>query len=85
MQPSFRTGPLFIPRDFQDIKDPCPVFDGKQWHIFGSGGTSGIEIWGKLCHAVAPAIDGPWAETESIDMQMAGVEGQSRSICRWPE
>jgi hypothetical protein len=72
MQPSSRTGPLFIPRTFDDIKDPCPVFDGKQWHIFGSGGTSKSEVW-SLCHAVAPAIEGPWTELDPIEL--VGVEG----------
>ena len=27
--------PLFDPKTVDDVKDPCPVFDGQLWHMFG--------------------------------------------------
>lgn len=56
-----REGPLFEPVQFRDTKDPCPVFDGKLWHLYGSGGTSGAEVW-QILHAQAPSLYGPWQE-----------------------
>ncbi|MEO6508649.1 MAG: hypothetical protein ABIO02_01735, partial [Patescibacteria group bacterium] len=54
-----RTGPLIDTSEFEDTKDPCPVFDGKMWHIFGSGGSSQAEVW-KILHATSKSIKGPW-------------------------
>lgn len=54
-----RIGPLFESPLYSDTKDPCPIFDGKVWHIFGSGGSSSVEIW-KILHATAPTLLGPW-------------------------
>ncbi len=49
---------------YWDTKDPCPAFDGRMWHMFGSGGKSKEEIW-HILHATAPAPEGPWIEQEA--------------------
>jgi hypothetical protein len=53
-------GPLYEPRRYPDLKDPCAVFDGERWHVFGTGcgRPGGAEIF----HATAPALGGPWRE-----------------------
>jgi hypothetical protein len=53
-------------------KDPCPVFDGRTWHIFGSGGRTGAEVW-HILHATAPSAEGPWIEQEASILEV--VEG----------
>jgi hypothetical protein len=58
-------------KQFRDTKDPCPVFDGTQWHIFGSGGSVKDEKW-MIYHATAPAMHGPWKEEAAIDLQLDG-------------
>src|SRR4051794_17440085 len=64
--------PLVEPSNrFQDLKDPCPVFDGSQWHLFGSGGTTTSETW-LIYHATAPDLGGPWMECPPIDLGLAG-------------
>lgn len=68
-----RIGPLLAqPVQYTDTKDPCPVFDGKTWHIFGSGGSSSVEVW-KILHATAPSLEGPWTEQPPATLQ--GVSG----------
>lgn len=64
--------PLFNPHTHDDVKDPCPVFDGKVWHMFGSGGTVTTETWG-IFHATAPGREGPWTEHDLIELP--GVSG----------
>jgi hypothetical protein len=63
---------LFQSNRFKDVKDPCIVFDGTGWHIYGSGGDTFPEEW-EILHAVAPTIEGPWAECGKVNMR--GVEG----------
>ena len=64
--------PLLEPSDtYRDIKDPCPVFDGRQWHLFGSGGTTKSESW-LVYHATAPDLSGPWTEQPAIDLGLNG-------------
>jgi hypothetical protein len=63
--------PVFQPVDLDDIKDPCPVFDGQHWHVFGSGGTVSTETW-KIFHATAPALEGPWTQHPLIDPGLDG-------------
>jgi hypothetical protein len=58
-------GPLYTNSKYRDTKDPCPVFDGKLWHIFGSGGSVLNEDW-SILHATAEDISGPWIEQESL-------------------
>lgn len=67
-----RRGPLLQPRTFRDTKDPCPVFDGYRWHLFGSGGSSAVEQW-NILHAVAYELEGPWRELPPSTL--VGVEG----------
>lgn len=50
-------------------KDPCPVFDGRLWHIFGSGGKTGAEVW-HILHAIAEAPEGPWIEQEASILEV---------------
>ncbi|GAB4148001.1 MAG: hypothetical protein OHK0017_10350 [Patescibacteria group bacterium] len=61
--------PLFETARYHDVKDPCPVWDGQQWHLYGSGGSSEVEMW-NIFHATAPSLDGPW-----IEQQPAYLEG----------
>jgi hypothetical protein len=63
--------PLFDPQHVDDLKDPCPVFDGSYWHVFGSSGTVTSESWGIL-HATAPDLYGPWIEHEPIRLPVSG-------------
>jgi hypothetical protein len=65
-------GPLYTESRFKDTKDPCPVFDGERWHIFGSGGSVRDEKW-KILHAIAPALEGPWVEEDPV--QLLGLTG----------
>ncbi len=66
-----RKGLLLESHRYRDIKDPCPVFDGEKWHIYGSGGDSTKEIW-NICHATAKSINGPWQEQESAKLALEG-------------
>ena len=63
--------PMFQPSGLDDVKDPCPVFDGRQWHMYGSGGTVTSETW-QVYHATAPALDGPWTQQPLIDLPVQG-------------
>jgi hypothetical protein len=53
-------------------KDPCPAFDGRTWHLFGSGGKTGAEVW-HILHATAEKPEGPWIEQEASILEV--VEG----------
>ncbi len=73
--PSFnfvRHGPLINPVHYFDTKDPCPVFDGQEWHIYGSGGSSRKEFW-EILHATSSTIDGLWTEQEPAELD--GITG----------
>lgn len=63
--------PLFHPRKAEDLKDPCPVFDGATWHVFGSSGNVRREEW-NILHATAPDLYGPWTECEPITLPIEG-------------
>jgi hypothetical protein len=63
---------LFEPQQFRHVKDPCIVFDGKQYHIYGSGAKGEAQVWG-IAHFTAPDIDGPWTEVKPV--VLCGVEG----------
>ncbi len=67
-----KEGPLYIESRFKDTKDPCPVFDGNIWHIFGSGGNVRDEKW-KILHAIAPSLEGPWVEDDPVTLR--GLSG----------
>lgn len=63
--------PLFHPNEVDDLKDPCPVFDGRMWHVFGSSGTVTSETW-RILHVTAPDLYGPWTEHEPITLPVTG-------------
>lgn len=65
-------GPLFSTSRFVDTKDPCILFDGSVWHIYGSGGDVHSEKW-NILHATAPSINGPWTELDAVIMH--GIQG----------
>ena len=60
---SNRRGPILDSADH--TKDPCPVFDGTTWHIYGT-------CWDKsrwrVLHATSPTIDGPYKMEPTIDV-----------------
>jgi hypothetical protein len=53
-------GLLYEPRRYPDVKDPCTVFDGTRWHLFGTG--CGLPGGAEIFHCTAPALKGPWRE-----------------------
>jgi len=70
---AFLRGGLVLKSElYWHTKDPCPAFDGKTWHLFGSGGKTGREIW-HILHATAPRPEGPWVEQEASILEV--VEG----------
>ncbi|HSS10396.1 MAG TPA: hypothetical protein VLL25_10945 [Acidimicrobiales bacterium] len=58
-----RHGPLWEPRWFPQVKDPCLVFDGREWHIFASYGQGRDGRW-RCAHATAADVREPWTEQE---------------------
>ena len=67
-----RHGPLVIASDVRQVKDPCPVFDGRSWHLFGSVWTTGVDGCAIL-HAQADSIEGPYVQPEAV--VLVGVSG----------
>ena len=63
--------PVLQPEGFDDVKDPCPVFDGAVWHLFGSAGTVTSETW-KIFHATSPSLDGPWRNSRRSTLALRG-------------
>ena len=55
-------GVLYDSVRYPDVKDPCPVFDGRHWHLFGTG--CGLPHGLEVLHWTAPSLDGPWTELE---------------------
>jgi hypothetical protein len=41
-----------------EAKDPCPVYDGEEWHLFGTG-ISGADQF-EILHATSASLNGPW-------------------------
>jgi hypothetical protein len=43
---------------YREVKDPCPVDDGRRWHLFGTGisARGGVEV----LHAISHHLRGPW-------------------------
>ena len=70
--PLYKKGPLYTESRYKDCKDPCIVFDGTTWHLYGSGGTIKTETW-EILHATSPTIEGPWQEIETV--KMVGLSG----------
>lgn len=44
---------------YAHMKDPCPVFDGRRWHLFATGNTGGGRPH-EIVHATAADLAGPW-------------------------
>jgi hypothetical protein len=61
----------FDQRRYLAVKDPCPVYDGRRWHLFGTGITAPHEF--ELLHALATDLQGPWQLLDPVDV--AGIEG----------
>lgn len=57
--------PLFHPALTDDLKDPCPVFDGEIWSIL---------------HATAPDLYGPWTEHEPVSLPIHGSGVAARGV-----
>jgi predicted GH43/DUF377 family glycosyl hydrolase len=49
-----------IPDHYPDIKDATPIFDGYQWHIYGSTSAAGTATSYGTLHLCAEDINGPW-------------------------
>jgi hypothetical protein len=64
-----KKGLVLKSHSYWHTKDPCPVFDGTKWHLFGSGGKTGAEIW-HILHATAPKPEGPWSEEEASVLEI---------------
>ena len=70
LKPYKKIGPLFETALHFEVKDPCIAFDGKLWHIYGTGVSpdgSGLRI----AHATALEIEGPWQECPTVDTGVA--------------
>lgn len=63
-------GPVYEPRRYPDIKDPAIVFDGRRWHLFGTG--CGLPQGAEVLHSTAPSLAGPWKE--EVPPALSGVE-----------
>ena len=70
-------GVLYDSARYPDVKDPCPVFDGRLWHLFGTG--CGVPHGVEVLHSTAPSLDGPWTELEPV--VLVGVDGQIPFPC----
>src|SRR5687768_6628388 len=67
-----RFGPLITSKTIRDTKDPCPVFDGKLWHIYGSAGASTHEVW-NILHSTSQSLEGPWIEQKPAQIALKGA------------
>lgn len=58
-EPAFTRRPLAFPAGhYLEVKDPCPVYDGRRWHLFGTGVTGPHRF--EVLHATADDLAGPW-------------------------
>jgi hypothetical protein len=53
------------PHPYLELKDPCPVYDGRCWHLFGTGVR---EDCFEVFHATAPRVHGPWSWEPPVDV-----------------
>ena len=58
-------------RRYLETKDPCPVFDGRRWHLFGTGVTRPHTF--EVLHATADTLGGPWVLGPAVDID--GLSG----------
>ncbi len=67
--PALQRVPLRLTgRRYLETKDPCPVFDGRRWHLFGTGVTKPHTF--EVLHATADTLDGPWVLGPAV-----GIDG----------
>jgi hypothetical protein len=55
---------------YLELKDPCPVYDGTSWHLFGTGVTAPDSF--EVFHAVADRLTGPWEFQPPVPVPFAG-------------
>ena len=53
------------PHHYLELKDPCPVYDGTSWHLFGTGVR---EHCFEVFHAMADDALGPWSWCPPVDV-----------------
>jgi hypothetical protein len=46
---------------YEQVKDPCPVHDGRRWHLFGTGIPEPGRF--EVLHATSHELRGPWTLT----------------------
>ena len=60
----FKTAPIYIEAypdlHFNDVKDPCMVFDGEKWHLFTSGGWGPNHGGWQVTHMISENMHGPF-------------------------
>jgi len=64
--------PISAASRYLEVKDPCPVHDGRQWHLYGSGITGPNRF--EILHATGPSLDGPWRLGNPVALA-AGLSG----------
>lgn len=65
---------MFASIDIPDaisVKDPCPVFDGEQWHLFTSYGSHQGEAW-QCMHFTARQMTGPYELRRILQIDLPG-------------
>src|SRR4051794_40714373 len=55
---------------YLELKDPCPVYDGTTWHLFGTGVTAPDSF--EVFHATADRLSGPWEFQAPVPVPFAG-------------
>jgi hypothetical protein len=66
-----RTAMSFDQTPYVEVKDPCPVFDGIRWQLFGTGVTRPHVF--EILRATAPRVTGPWLIQAPISL--GGITG----------
>ncbi len=56
---------------YLELKDPCPVYDGTRWHLFGTAIPAPHTF--EILHATADELTGPWHVLAPVDG--AGLAG----------
>jgi hypothetical protein len=59
---------LVEPKGFSHIKDPCIVFDGRMYHLFGTGAKGARDPW-EIAHFTAIKPQGPWTEAAPSEIR----------------
>lgn len=67
--PDQRHGPILPLGPYRNEKDPCPVHDGRRWHLFG---TAHVGAEARVFHAVAEDLTGPWTMAPEPALPISG-------------